>query len=366
MDLGYTLLHRKFWRNSILQEKGKPFSRREAWLYLTNVLARGIDDPETGLKRGEFEASYRFLAQTWNWETTKVFRFFKQLEAESMLSRNPLSMQHPAQRHPQQEAQCFTICSYETYNPRCNTDRNTQCNTDRNKVKERIKEGRKERENTSQPAGAAAVDPSPSVESFQLSELLKREIAKRDPHSKAAKLPETTHWARDIDKIIRIDGRRAEDVEAVILWCQNNGCFWGPNIQSGRKLREKFDQMWGQMQQQKGNQRGRNPDLYVGQSDNAINPEDKQEKALHDNWPPDQASIDLWNSVLAIVETTVSRQSFDTWFKPIHLCCLRDGILHLTVPTKFFKDCLQENYAELINESVMTNAKHKLLVQITC
>ena len=97
MDLGYTLLHRKFWRNEILQEKGKPFSRREAWLYLTNVLARGTDDPETGLKRGEFEASYRFLAQTWNWETTRVFRFFKQLEAEGMLSRNPLSMQHPVQ-----------------------------------------------------------------------------------------------------------------------------------------------------------------------------------------------------------------------------------------------------------------------------
>jgi hypothetical protein len=152
-----------------------------------------------------------------------------------------------------------------------------------------------------------------------------KKIANRDPHSKAATLPETTHWARDIDKLIRIDGRRAEDVEAVILWRQNNGCFWGPNIQSGRKLREKFDQMWGQMQQQ-GNQRGHNPDLYVGQSDNAINPEDKQEKAVHDQWPPDQASIDFWNSVLAIVETKVSWQCFDTWFKPIQLCCLRDGM----------------------------------------
>ena len=292
MELGYTLLHRKFWRNEILQEKGKAFSRREAWLYLTNVLARGTDDPETGLKRGEFEASYRFLAQTWNWETTRVFRFFKQLEAEGMLSRNPLSMQHPAQHHPQQEAQCFIICNYETYNPRSNTDRNTKCNTDRNKVKERIKEGKKERENTSQPAGAAAVDPSPSVESLQLSELLKREIAKRDPHSKAAKLPDATHWARDIDKLIQIDGLRAEDVEAVILWCQNNGCFWGPNIQSGRKLREKFDQMWGQMQQQKTDKRGHAPDLYVGQSGNANNPEDKQQgKAAHDKQPPDKASI---------------------------------------------------------------------------
>jgi hypothetical protein len=244
---------------------------------------------------------------------------------------------------------------------------NTQCNTDRNKVKERIKEGKKERENTSQPAGAAAVDPSPSVESLQLSELLKREIAKRDPHSKAAKLPDATHWARDIDKLIQIDGRRAEDVEAVILWCQNNGCFWGPNIQSGRKLREKFDQMWGQLQQQKTEKRGRAPDLYIGQSDRAKNLADEQpEKAAHAPQQPDKASIDFWNSVLATVKTKVARQRFETWFKPIHLCCLRDGILHLIAPTRFFRDCLQENYAELINEAVMTNAKYKLLVQITC
>ncbi len=104
----------------------------------------------------------------------------------------------------------------------------------------------------SQPADAAAVDPLPSVESYQLSERLKREIAKRDPHSKAAKLPDTTHWARDIDKLIRIDGRRVEEIEAVIVWCQSNGCFWGPNILSGRQLRERFDQLWGQMQRDRG------------------------------------------------------------------------------------------------------------------
>jgi hypothetical protein len=52
MNRGYTFLWRKTWANPVLQEKGKRFSRLEAWLYLTNVLATGVDDPDAGLRRG--------------------------------------------------------------------------------------------------------------------------------------------------------------------------------------------------------------------------------------------------------------------------------------------------------------------------
>jgi hypothetical protein len=61
MNCGYTFLWRKTWTNPILQEKGKKFSRFEAWLHLTNVLATGADDPAAGLRRGEFRASVRRL-----------------------------------------------------------------------------------------------------------------------------------------------------------------------------------------------------------------------------------------------------------------------------------------------------------------
>lgn len=134
MDRGYTLQWRKMWDNPVLKEPGRAFSRREAWMHITNVLANGTE--RNGLKRGEFEASYRYLARAWNWERTKVFRFMKQLEAEKMLSRNPLSMQHLAQ----QEAQHFIVCNYELYNPTRNIERNTS----RNKSKEGFKEGIKE------------------------------------------------------------------------------------------------------------------------------------------------------------------------------------------------------------------------------
>jgi predicted phage replisome organizer len=56
------------------------------------------------------------------------------------------------------------------------------------------------------------------------------------------KKQETTfqRWAKDIDKLNRIDGREWHQVEMVIRWCQAPGCFWIPNILSGAKLREKF------------------------------------------------------------------------------------------------------------------------------
>jgi hypothetical protein len=87
MNRGYTFLWRKTWANPVLCEPGKKFSRFEAWLYLTNVLAAGMDDEAAGLKRGEFGASARYLAQKWNWPRSTVQRFFKELEAAGMISR---------------------------------------------------------------------------------------------------------------------------------------------------------------------------------------------------------------------------------------------------------------------------------------
>ena len=87
MNRGYTLFWRKIWANPLLVERGKVFSRLEAWLYLTNILAAGMDDEEAGLKRGEFGASSRYLAQKWNWPRSTVQRFFMELESVAMICR---------------------------------------------------------------------------------------------------------------------------------------------------------------------------------------------------------------------------------------------------------------------------------------
>ena len=57
-------------------------------------------------------------------------------------------------------------------------------------------------------------------------------------------------WAKDIEKLNRIDKRGYEDIEKVIRWVKTAGNFWLSNIISGSKLREKYPQVFLQMQQQ--------------------------------------------------------------------------------------------------------------------
>lgn len=51
-------------------------------------------------------------------------------------------------------------------------------------------------------------------------------------------------WARDADRMLRLDGRTVEDAEAVIDWVhRGEDHFWRSNILSTAKLRQKFDQL---------------------------------------------------------------------------------------------------------------------------
>jgi hypothetical protein len=136
MYRGYTCLWRKIWSNAVLAEPGKRFSRFEAWLYITNVLAAGMDDPDAGLKRGEFVASIRQLIECFHWSLGAVHRFLEILLQNSMIMRVEHSAEHPAE----QEAGHFSVCNYETYNSPRNTERNTERNAERNTFKEVLKE----------------------------------------------------------------------------------------------------------------------------------------------------------------------------------------------------------------------------------
>jgi len=79
---------------------------------------------------------------------------------------------------------------------------------------------------------------SDSIE-VRLSELLLERILSRNPNHKK---PDLQTWAKDIDRMIRIDHRTQEDIRQVITWCQADP-FWQNNILSTAKLRDKFDQL---------------------------------------------------------------------------------------------------------------------------
>jgi hypothetical protein len=159
VNRGYTLIWRKLWANPLFCEPGKKFTRLEAWLHLTNVLATGIDDPDAGLSRGEFRASVRRLARLWNWSPSATFRFLRLLEENRMISR----VKHLAEHQTEQEAEHFIICSYSTYNPERNSKRNSERNAQRNTIKEGIKEVVNEVEKDTHLPAEAGVHVSPKI-----------------------------------------------------------------------------------------------------------------------------------------------------------------------------------------------------------
>lgn len=74
---------------------------------------------------------------------------------------------------------------------------------------------------------------------FRLASLLLQKIRERKPDYKE---PNLQSWAKDIDLMLRIDKRKPEIIEKVILWCQADD-FWQNNILSTRKLRKQFDRL---------------------------------------------------------------------------------------------------------------------------
>jgi hypothetical protein len=73
----------------------------------------------------------------------------------------------------------------------------------------------------------------------QLSSFLLQEIRKNKPDFKE---PNLQAWAKEIDLMVRKDGRDPGRIQKVIQWAQKDS-FWHKNILSTRKLREKFDQL---------------------------------------------------------------------------------------------------------------------------
>jgi DNA-binding transcriptional regulator YhcF (GntR family) len=79
----------------------------------------------------------------------------------------------------------------------------------------------------------------PNSDAFRLSELLLNLILERKPDFKK---PNLQSWSKHIDRMVRLDKRTPERIEAVIRWSQKEP-FWQNNILSAEKLRDKFDQL---------------------------------------------------------------------------------------------------------------------------
>jgi chromosomal replication initiator protein len=60
----------------------------------------------------------------------------------------------------------------------------------------------------------------------------------------------------------------------------------------------------------------------------------------------------IWDQVLARIETKVNRHSFYTWFKPTAFVADREGAIRVRVPNALFRDWLTKHYAAVIEEAL--------------
>ena len=67
----------------------------------------------------------------------------------------------------------------------------------------------------------------------------------RDPGKASEK------WAKDLEKLHRIDKQSWDDIQKVLLWSQKDA-FWSSNILSGASLRKQFDRLTAQMNARSG------------------------------------------------------------------------------------------------------------------
>jgi hypothetical protein len=57
------------------------------------------------------------------------------------------------------------------------------------------------------------------------------------------------NWAKDIDKLNRLDGRSWDDIRKLVDYVKQPGQFWATNVMSGDALRDKFQRIWPKIPQ---------------------------------------------------------------------------------------------------------------------
>ena len=89
------------------------------------------------------------------------------------------------------------------------------------------------------------------VEARQLSNRLFQHMVNNNPtYQHRVKDRDLVSWAKEIDKIHRLDGQEWSEIESILDWCQSND-FWKTNILSGAKFRKQFPRL----QLQKGSEK---------------------------------------------------------------------------------------------------------------
>ena len=68
----------------------------------------------------------------------------------------------------------------------------------------------------------------------------------------------------------------------------------------------------------------------------------------------------LWEKCRTKIRNEISEESYNTWFQPINFDSITETKLILIVPNTFYKDCLEQNYLDIINSSINSFAQSSI------
>lgn len=119
----------------------KPYSRREAWLWMLSEAGwkerqRDLGGQLVTLQRGEFAASVRYMAEAWGWPKSNVSRYLDRLRAEKMIRSKTGTQSGTA-------SLVISICNYDAFQWSTAADRDSERDSS-GTVAGQIKEGKKD------------------------------------------------------------------------------------------------------------------------------------------------------------------------------------------------------------------------------
>lgn len=96
--------------------------------------------------------------------------------------------------------------------------------------------------NNSSSSASPPTRKQPSPEAVAIAGYLAESIHEHTPTAKV----DPDGWSKHVDAALRLDGRTPDQLRRVIDYAHRNRAdlFWRANLLSGKKLRERFDQIW--------------------------------------------------------------------------------------------------------------------------
>jgi hypothetical protein len=239
---GHFKMARKVFDSEIWR-KPPQYYRLLSWLIGKAVFQDGYTFKGHVLKRGELITTYGEIADALSYRlnralikpTLKEIRLMLSwLQSESMILMKPLTGGTlPNKGRPNDSTRAYIgllvfIINYDTY-------QDLKSYKGRHKGRPTAEQGQLDKEGEKECINIF----SSNSDEVRLAELLFGKILSRNPKHKK---PNIHTWAKEVDRMIRIDKRTTEEIRDMIEWCQAH-TFWQNVILSTAKLREKFDQL---------------------------------------------------------------------------------------------------------------------------